>query len=427
MEKLIFKFIAIILVLGASALSVFAGDKVTICHATGSASNPFVTITISVNALPAHMGDDQHAGHGDSLGACPTGSTETPEPTTEVPSTPTQVVTEEPTTVVTETPNGGGNGGSTETDDDQGETQDPPLATEPVRDFIPLPAEACDASDVILNISYEIHRGFRINKVESTVVYDITPSELEGTEIVDIEVVNACVVAVVADSNLYTMGMDGSNLQPIMATDTNGYDYQIQGTEISVGNNSVIWFRNMDGEIAKTDASGSIDEGLNAYGRGISVSPDGQTIAYTDGNDNVKIISVYGRNILNESAGNQAIATYWSPNGQFLFSFDQGCQAVAFDLVNKKEIPVGNICNVSMNPNGEIDTLLSDGRSILNATVTSNGVQIFSGAYLPVQTFTVPLISWSFDTERFEQVERWDINWVIPYDSVTLVTQAFGN
>ncbi|HJR26766.1 MAG TPA: hypothetical protein VJ804_14910, partial [Acidimicrobiales bacterium] len=31
------------------------GPKITICHATGSASNPFVEITISVNAIPAHL------------------------------------------------------------------------------------------------------------------------------------------------------------------------------------------------------------------------------------------------------------------------------------------------------------------------------------------------------------------------------------
>jgi hypothetical protein len=30
-------------------------DKVTICHATGSETNPYVEITISVNALAAHL------------------------------------------------------------------------------------------------------------------------------------------------------------------------------------------------------------------------------------------------------------------------------------------------------------------------------------------------------------------------------------
>ena len=41
-------------------------SKVTICHHTHSQTNPFVTITVSENAVPAHLG------HGDTIGACPT-------------------------------------------------------------------------------------------------------------------------------------------------------------------------------------------------------------------------------------------------------------------------------------------------------------------------------------------------------------------
>lgn len=48
-------------------------SKVTICHHTHSQKNPFVTITVSEHALPAHLG------HGDTVGACSEqqGSTET--------------------------------------------------------------------------------------------------------------------------------------------------------------------------------------------------------------------------------------------------------------------------------------------------------------------------------------------------------------
>jgi hypothetical protein len=44
------------------------GGKVTICHHTGSKKHPTETITVSENALRAHLA------HGDTLGPCPDGS-----------------------------------------------------------------------------------------------------------------------------------------------------------------------------------------------------------------------------------------------------------------------------------------------------------------------------------------------------------------
>jgi len=76
--------------------------KTTICHATGSATNPFVTITISNNALPAHM---RHQDGRDIIpapaGGCPTGQqtqTEQPPGTTEQTPPPTTMQTSAPAT-----------------------------------------------------------------------------------------------------------------------------------------------------------------------------------------------------------------------------------------------------------------------------------------------------------------------------------------
>jgi ABC-type sugar transport system substrate-binding protein len=73
MKPLVASLIAVV----ALALLAFAGlgsgvpsaaaqyaAKETICHKTGSTTNPEVTITVSGNAVEAHLA------HGDELGAC---------------------------------------------------------------------------------------------------------------------------------------------------------------------------------------------------------------------------------------------------------------------------------------------------------------------------------------------------------------------
>jgi hypothetical protein len=49
----------------SAAAAQYPPSKVTICHHTHSEKNPFVTITVSERALPAHLG------HGDTVGPCP--------------------------------------------------------------------------------------------------------------------------------------------------------------------------------------------------------------------------------------------------------------------------------------------------------------------------------------------------------------------
>jgi hypothetical protein len=57
--------------------------KTTICHKTHSKKNPFVTITVSPSAVPAHEK------HGDTIGACET----TKKKTTSNSTTPTTTTT----------------------------------------------------------------------------------------------------------------------------------------------------------------------------------------------------------------------------------------------------------------------------------------------------------------------------------------------
>ncbi|MBI3627618.1 MAG: hypothetical protein HY220_02640 [Candidatus Sungbacteria bacterium] len=55
MKKIITSVSVLIGVLAASAAMADGADKVTLCHVTGSGTNPFVVITVNKNALPAHL------------------------------------------------------------------------------------------------------------------------------------------------------------------------------------------------------------------------------------------------------------------------------------------------------------------------------------------------------------------------------------
>jgi hypothetical protein len=63
-------------------------DKITICHATGSATNPYVIITISKNGLNGHGKHERDIIPAGAGGVCPGGSTPTATPTPTPTSTP---------------------------------------------------------------------------------------------------------------------------------------------------------------------------------------------------------------------------------------------------------------------------------------------------------------------------------------------------
>ena len=60
-------------------------DKIAICHATSSSSNPYVSIEVNASAFDGRGNNDHSAHAGDYLGPCAV----TPEPTPEPTSTPT--------------------------------------------------------------------------------------------------------------------------------------------------------------------------------------------------------------------------------------------------------------------------------------------------------------------------------------------------
>lgn len=104
LKKIYLLLIPILLLVGSLVFHIPPTEKaqahglpqVTICH---KQSQPWVTITISIAALPAHLA------HGDSIGICPqTTPTPTPSPTDEPIPTPTVEPSVSPSPTPTETP-----------------------------------------------------------------------------------------------------------------------------------------------------------------------------------------------------------------------------------------------------------------------------------------------------------------------------------
>lgn len=100
--KTIARIAAIAALLFAFAAPVVAGEKATICHVPPGNPDNAHTITISVNALKAHLGENEQGLHGgDYYGEC---RKATPAPTAS--PTPTPAPTDAPRTTFTPRPTG---------------------------------------------------------------------------------------------------------------------------------------------------------------------------------------------------------------------------------------------------------------------------------------------------------------------------------
>jgi hypothetical protein len=75
--------VALVTTASSTTTTIPTSGKVTICHHTHSKHNPFVTISISVHAWPAHLK------HGDAVGACVRPTTTTTTTTTATTTTTT--------------------------------------------------------------------------------------------------------------------------------------------------------------------------------------------------------------------------------------------------------------------------------------------------------------------------------------------------
>ena len=98
--------LAAVLVGGALVADVDASpqEKVTICHATSSSTNPFVTITISRNGWDGEGRNDHTLHVGDYEGACTVTPTPTPDPTPTPTPDPTPTPTPDPAPTPTPDP-----------------------------------------------------------------------------------------------------------------------------------------------------------------------------------------------------------------------------------------------------------------------------------------------------------------------------------
>ena len=89
---------ALCLIVPATALAVQAPKKITICHATSSATNPWVRIVVSENATAGHFDNNGTAKAGHEKDVLLEGEQDCPVEVTPTPSvTPTPVVTPTPT------------------------------------------------------------------------------------------------------------------------------------------------------------------------------------------------------------------------------------------------------------------------------------------------------------------------------------------
>ena len=350
--------------------------KITLCHATGSATNPYVEITVDDNATK-----DGHGNHKDDIipapaGGCPKGATNTPEPPTATPVDPTATPIDPSVTPVdptatpiepsstpepTNTPTGTPAPSATPTNT--------PKPTQPVEPVAPAPADLpciqCLIFHTFRDNNLEIYRLDGVEGQSNAKLYNLSKSDAVDSR--PSRAPNDTRIVFQSNRNgnveLYTTDMFGNKSPVRLTTSRSNNTTPMYGPDAqtivfqSDRNGNIDLFTISDVTGAERQITNSPADDVNPF-----YSPDLKWLVFqSNRNNNWDIF------ILNTATGNEYQLTNssanemfpaWSPNGKqvaFISDTNGGSDLYIIDVsgTNLKRITTdGKTINAVWSPEG---------------------------------------------------------------------------